>query len=219
MESLSIPTIITAVIVLLVLMFLGQGIVYLYQWWQKKREFQRIIDSGLPYIDQMDGVQFEHFLVELFRQLQYKAKGSKASHDYGADLILDKDHRIVVQAKRYGVNNKVGIKAVQEVYFAQTYFQANEAWVLTNSLFTQSAKNGAEKTGVKLFDREDLQRWLLQVNPALDAKTVVETVKPKERKCPACGGLLEKRTSKHGAFMGCNHYPNCTHTEPVNAKN
>ncbi|GEK59402.1 hypothetical protein CHL76_12140 [Marinococcus halophilus] len=219
MEGFSISTLITAVLVLVVLVFLVQGMVYLYQWWQKKRQFQRIIDSGLPSIDQMDGAQFEYFLVELFRQLQYRAKGSKASHDYGADLILDKENRIVVQAKRYGVNKKVGIKAVQEVYFAQTYFQAEEAWVLTNSLFTQSARKGADKTGVKLFDRKDLQRWLLQVNPALDAKTVVETVKPKERKCPACGGRLEKRTSKHGAFMGCNHYPNCTHTEPVNAKN
>lgn len=50
----------------------------------------------------MTGREFEIYLSVLFRNLGYKVKLTKASGDYGADLILKKSGlSIVVQAKRY----------------------------------------------------------------------------------------------------------------------
>ncbi|WP_338587820.1 restriction endonuclease [Paenibacillus sp. Y5S-9] len=53
----------------------------------------------------MDGVQFEHYLGQLFRSQGYKAEVTKAAGDLVAELIMTKDgKRIVLQAKRYKKN-------------------------------------------------------------------------------------------------------------------
>lgn len=126
---------------------------------------ERLRKSGIDIIDKMDGIHFEHYLKELFLTQGYKVNVTKAAGDYGADLILknDKD-KILVQAKRYSKN--VGIKAVQEIAGAKTYYEGTEAWVVTNSYFTKAAKELASKLGVKLIDREELITIILKMNPS-----------------------------------------------------
>ena len=102
-----------------------------------------------PYIDKMDGHQFEVYLKALFRELGYSPTVTKQSNDFGADLILKGKNRIVIQAKRYGMKNRVGISAVQEIYAAQAYYKAHEGWVVTNSVYTRQAKELAEACNVK----------------------------------------------------------------------
>jgi restriction system protein len=124
----------------------------------------RLRKSGINVIDQMKGIQFEHYLSELFHSQGYKVHVTPAAGDYGADLILSKDgEKIVIQAKRYSKN--VGIKSVQEVAGAKTYYQATEAWVVTNSFFTKAAKELASKLDVTLVNREELITYILKMNP------------------------------------------------------
>ena len=33
--------------------------------------------------------------------------------------------------------------------------------------------------------------------------------------CPDCGGKLEKREGKYGAFLGCTNFPKCRYTRDV----
>ncbi|MGL5948754.1 MAG: topoisomerase DNA-binding C4 zinc finger domain-containing protein [Aeromonas sp.] len=33
--------------------------------------------------------------------------------------------------------------------------------------------------------------------------------------CPQCGHALVLRQGKHGPFLGCSHYPECTHHQPL----
>jgi restriction system protein len=95
-------------------------------------------------IDSMDGIQFEYYLMELYLSRGYGVEVTNASGDYGADLLLHKDgKKNVVQAKRY--SKDVGIKAVQEVLGAKSYYQADEAWVVSNSYFTKAANDLAQK--------------------------------------------------------------------------
>lgn len=98
----------------LIVGFIGVvGVIVLMVSIQRKRA-ERLKRSGIAEIDQMDGVQFEHYLGHLFRSQGYKAEVTKAAGDFGADLVIFKDgRRIVVQAKRYKKN--VGLEAVQEV--------------------------------------------------------------------------------------------------------
>lgn len=64
----------------------------------------------------MDGLQFEVYLKALFKELGYKPEVTKKSGDFGVDIVLKGKNKIVIQAKRYGNKNRVGISAVQEVY-------------------------------------------------------------------------------------------------------
>lgn len=120
--------------------------------WRTKKRYER---SGMEEADMMDGHEFEEFLAVKFKRLGYICKLTGLNgHDYGVDLVLEKDNEsIVLQAKRY--NGKVGIKAVQEIIAGKEYYGADRAMVVTNSYYTQSAINLAERCGVELWDRED----------------------------------------------------------------
>ncbi|EEM13562.1 restriction endonuclease [Bacillus pseudomycoides] len=182
------------------------------------RILKRMAKSGIRYIDKMDGFQFEVYLKALFRELGYRPEVTKRSCDYGVDVILKGRNRIVIQAKRYGIKNRVGIRAVQEVYAGKAYYKADEAWIVTNSVFTKQAEELAKACQVKLIDRFELQNLITKVNPEQKAKDVYQQVNPAERKCPVCKNQLVIRYSKKNdnKFFGCSQFPSCTHTEAVN---
>ena len=114
----------------------------------------------------MQGWQFEQYLAQVFKLQGYRTQLIGGSGDQGVDLILTTgNRRIAVQAKRWSgpVNNK----AVQEAYTGMRYYSTHEAWVVTPSYFTSSAIDVANRTGVRLVDRRELQRWLQQLSFAL----------------------------------------------------
>ncbi|CAH0532279.1 DNA topoisomerase 1 [Vibrio stylophorae] len=39
-----------------------------------------------------------------------------------------------------------------------------------------------------------------------------------EQRCPQCGGALQFRQSKHGPFLGCEHYPQCDYIQPLHGQ-
>ncbi len=120
--------------------------------------FRRI---GAHRISRMSGLEFEHFLEDLFNRLGYSVELTKASGDFGADLILHGDERVVIQAKRYDGN--VSLPAIQEVYAAKAYYEADEAWVITNSQYTKNAQILAEACDVRLIDGDELFEILDQI--------------------------------------------------------
>lgn len=143
-------TIITSVLIILI------GFTLAFIMNEIKNE--KLKRSGILEIDKMKGHQFEYYLQALFQSKGYNAKVTKASGDYGADLILTKNkEKIVIQAKRYKSN--VGIKAVQEIYSAKSHYDADQAWVVTNSYYTAAAKNLSKSNNVRLIDRDQLMVW------------------------------------------------------------
>lgn len=115
----------------------------------------------LKDIDLMsDGSEFELYLFHLFRELGYEeVYQTTGSRDFGADLVfrgLD-GRRNVLQAKRYGQSNPVGLGAVQEIYASMRYYEADRALVLTSGRYTEGSRTLAAVNGVKLLDREDLE--------------------------------------------------------------
>ncbi|OKL36609.1 restriction endonuclease [Domibacillus mangrovi] len=137
-------------------------VLYIYLWSITDRlKNKRVLQSSMREIDNMSGGDFEHYLSVLFEDIGYEVELTPASGDYGADLLLKKDHNyIAVQAKRY--SKTVGIASVQQVFSAKTYYSANEAWVVTNNTFTKNACDLAKKSGVKLVDREHLIRFMTE---------------------------------------------------------
>lgn len=129
----------------------------------KKHCSYKISKHTLKEIDKMTGEEFEYYVAYLFRLMGYHANVTKTSGDYGADVIATRfiggrNERTAIQCKRY--QGKVGIAAIQEVIGAQAYYKTQRAFVITNSYFTDAAKNLAFSSKVTLWDRDILQTQL-----------------------------------------------------------
>lgn len=111
-------------------------------------------------IDKMeDGSGFEMYLYRLFIELGYSGVyKTVGSRDFGADVVFTDSEgvRNVVQAKRYRIDNPVGISAVQEVFSCMRYYKAKKAIVIATAKFTEPCETLAGINHVKLLDRNDL---------------------------------------------------------------
>ncbi len=107
-------------------------------------------------------IEFERWVGTLLGLHGYAVKSTKTTGDQGADLVIEgKGIRGVVQVKLYA--SPVGNDAVQEAVAAKGYYQADEAWVATNSNFTKSAKELALANGVRLFNGDKLKEMAQQI--------------------------------------------------------
>jgi HJR/Mrr/RecB family endonuclease len=118
-------------------------------------------ESSLPRdtdFSKMTGLDFETYVARVLQHNGFESiRGTPVTGDQGADLIATKDgKKIIVQAKRY--EGTVGNKAVQEVLSAVAFYGGDQGWVITNSTFTTSAKQLAQRTGIILVDGHDLDR-------------------------------------------------------------
>lgn len=204
--------IVVALVVYIIIKLLPNLINYIKSL-RVKNNFKR---ANIKDIDRMDGLDFEFYLSVLFKELGYKAVVTNGSHDFGADLILKKNnHKIVVQAKRYGYKKNVSIGAIQEVFASQRYHNADESWVITNSYFTKSAVKLAKPCDVILRDRYALVKWINSIKSET-TPSLARKENTKNKKCPNCNHELKIRHSKTGnEFVGCSNYPNCKYTESL----
>jgi len=108
-------------------------------------------------IARMTGVEFENYLMQVLKQHGCSVSGTPRTGDSGADIIARLSRRvIVIQAKRSTA--PVGNRAVQEVVAARAYYGGTDSWVVTNSTFTQAARELADRNGVRLIGGADLPR-------------------------------------------------------------
>ncbi|MEH7298993.1 restriction endonuclease [Neobacillus drentensis] len=191
--------------------------------YQNSKRKERLRNSGITEIDVMDGIQFEHYLKELYLMRGFSAEVTSPSGDYGGDLLLKKDgKKVVVQAKRY--SKDVGIKAVQEVIGAKSYYSADEAWVVSNRYFTKAAIQLAKKSHVKLVDRDEMIEEILGISSGVQAMSQTKSTpvipiptitSSPDSTCIRCGGPMVFRTGKRGSFLGCSSFPKCRYTKNI----
>lgn len=121
----------------------------------RHRRKLRYLNSSLSDLDKLDGIEFEEYCKTMFEKRGYKARTTPKSHDFGADLVLEKDGIVtVVQAKRY--KGIVGIAAVQQAIGSMKYYGASKCMVITTNYFTDAAKELARANDVTLYDRNFL---------------------------------------------------------------
>lgn len=111
-------------------------------------------------LDEMDGIEFEHFCAELLQENGfYEVEVTPASGDYGVDILAEKDGvTYAIQCKRY--SELVGVKAIQEAYAGRDYYDRMVGAVLTNQYFTTPAVEAAKKLKILLWDREYLESMM-----------------------------------------------------------
>lgn len=109
---------------------------------------------GQQEIDGMDGHQFENYCSSLLLKNGFtKAEVTKASGDFGIDVLGEKDGiTYAIQCKCY--SEKVGNHAVQEALSGAQFYHCMVAVVMTNNYFTPAAIETARRTNVLLWNRD-----------------------------------------------------------------
>ncbi len=99
----------------------------------------------------MNGHDYEYVVAQyLMGQGYTNVEVTKASGDYGIDVIANKDgHKYAVQCKYY--SHPVGISAVQEVVAGKVMYGCDKAMVVTNSTYTNAAMELAQTNNVTLL--------------------------------------------------------------------
>ena len=119
-------------------------------------EAEQMAKLELRKINYLDGHSFEYWCAEVLECFGFiGVRVTRGSGDHGGDIIAyTNNQKWVFQCKRY--NKNVGNDAVKEAFYAKTFYNCNKAVVITNSQFTSSAMEGANKTDVDLWGREML---------------------------------------------------------------
>jgi restriction system protein len=103
----------------------------------------------------VSGGDYEVLCAEILREAGWLTRIAGASGDQGADIIAEMDGvRVVLQCKLH--SNSIGNKAVQEVFSAKQFQDADAAVVVSSSDFTVAARQLAHKNGVLLLHHDDL---------------------------------------------------------------
>ena len=104
------------------------------------------------YLESMSGIEFESYCASLLAGLGYSnIRKTKTTGDQGVDLIAEKNNiKYAIQCKRY--NSPIGNSAIQEVYAGACFYNCNASIVMTNSIFTNSAIELANRCHVELWD-------------------------------------------------------------------
>lgn len=109
----------------------------------------------LVNVDELSGEEFEAHCASILEANGWAINRTPWSGDQGVDLIAENGgHRIAIQCKRY--SSPVGNQAIQQVYTGMSYYDADEAIVVSNNRYTQSAEELANKLGVSLLHYSDL---------------------------------------------------------------
>lgn len=121
-----------------------------------------IADGDVKPIIITTGEEFEQYLCERINACAgLSCEMTKASGDQGVDLIVvGGGKKVAVQCKLY--TGAVGNDAVQQVMAGKVFYECDDACVVTNSTFTKSAKELAERGGVELLHHEQLLDYLKQ---------------------------------------------------------
>lgn len=109
---------------------------------------------------EMRSVEFEEFLERVFLELGYSVETTRITGDQGLDLIVScRGKRIGIQVKGY--LNSVPNSAVQQAHAGMAYYGCDASAVITNSRFTQSALELANRLGCQLVDEDLLPNLIM----------------------------------------------------------
>ena len=97
------------------------------------------------------GIKYEKACAKYLNKIGYtNVRVTQASGDQGIDILAEKEGKTYgIQCKHYKA--AVGNKAVQEAFSGAAYYGCDIAVVMTNSTFTQSAVELANRNGVLLW--------------------------------------------------------------------
>lgn len=117
-------------------------------------------------VQDMNALEFEEFVANLFREMGYAVETTAKSGDHGIDIFLRKDDQLIaVQCKRWDA--PVGEPVIRDFLGSLTGAGANSGYVITSSTFTSSAYSFAQDKAIKLIDLDALMDLVTQHKAAV----------------------------------------------------
>lgn len=133
---------------------------------QEKEQTYLSRESILNKIDDLLNLSprdFELYICSLFNYLGYDAKVTPYSNDQGLDVLMSKDGiKYGVQCKRYKANNTVGSPEIQTFLGAMAHAKVDKGIFITTSMFTFEAEKMAAKHPIRLINKIDLAKLILE---------------------------------------------------------
>lgn len=107
------------------------------------------------------GIIFENEVAEKLKDQGFiHVKVTKASRDYGADILAFKDGlEYVIQCKKY--KGTVGFNAVKDIATAMDIYQADRGILICDTAFSKDAYKAVERIDkpIELIDLEEIKTW------------------------------------------------------------
>lgn len=126
-------------------------------------------------LQQMDEYDFEKFIADLWEDQGWSTRVLQATKDKGIDIEANRsdpiDQKLIIQAKRYSSDNKVGSEQVQQ--YSSLKIQedhVDSVVIITTTEFTKQARNLASDLNVKLVNGDDL----VQIIQEQDAQDILD---------------------------------------------
>ena len=178
----------------------------------KKGEQWRNEKDLIRWLRGMKPAEFEEYIADLFRRMEYKTEVVGGRSDGGIDVIAEKNGvKHYIQCKKYFEKHEVGVAAVRDFYGALADRVANgKGYFITTSKFTLEAERFAKDKPIELVD---IQRLFHYIRLAEKEKKVPKSPNQEDNKCPICDGNLILRKGKFGSFYGCSNFPKCRYTK------
>lgn len=110
--------------------------------------------------------QFEILCGELFRHQGYSVEVSKATNDYGRDIILEKNGEVTfVECKYYSGDSSVSREICQKLIGAVIMLKADKGIVITTGNIHKNAVEVANKVDtLKLMGIKDINNMINKIN-------------------------------------------------------
>jgi restriction endonuclease Mrr len=103
----------------------------------------------------LDGATFEKELAQLLRKKGCSADRRGRAGDEGVDIIVRvRGRQIVVQCKAH--KTRVGPGMVRDLYGTLLHFKSDQAWLVTTSGFSRSARSFAREKPIRLLTIDDI---------------------------------------------------------------
>jgi restriction endonuclease Mrr len=111
--------------------------------------------------------QYEEMIAELLDDMGYQVELTPATRDGGKDILASiktpaADLLLLVEAKRYREDRKVGVELVRTLYGTLHDYQASSAMLVTTSTFSKDARalQQRHEFQLSLRDYADVAGWI-----------------------------------------------------------
>lgn len=147
--------------ILVVLIILAVIIFFLIVGHLEAAERERRLRAlRLADVDNLAGIDFEHYVCRLLVHRGFTASVTRSSGDLGVDIVARRNfQKYAIQVKRH--RKGVSRRAVSDAVAGKQHYGCDRAMVITNSYFTKGAKELAKSTYCELVNRDLLAEWIL----------------------------------------------------------
>jgi len=182
---------------------------------RNKKDYQ---NWNIELLNALEWKRFEGVIARYYELIGYRSEFTRMGADGGVDVVLYQQGvqtpAIIIQCKSW--SNKVGVKAIRELYGVMAGEGIEYGVFATTSGYTQEAIDWADGKRLQLMNGDDFITAFNQLPEdkkiqLLQFATSGEYTTPS---CPSCDTKMIQRTAKKGksagsVFWGCTTYPRC----------